>query len=191
MSRKLKTLTQAEYQALSIGLPKYCPTAVFTIAGQSYTTPQVVALITSLLNVTVAVAPAKAAYAEARSAILAAEATDGMTVKGVREVVALMFENASTTLADFAIVPRKLPKPLSTAARAAATAKADATRKARGTSSKKQKALISGNVTGVNIIPVTSPSAAQAAPAPAATTGGSTPTVTAPALAAGSSTPHA
>lgn len=75
--------------------------------GKSLKTEQVVALITSILNVTFAVAPAK-----------------------------------PTTLAALAIVPRKTPKPLSVEALAARTAKADATRKARGTTSKKQKAAI-------------------------------------------------
>ncbi len=48
------------------------------------------------------------------------------------------------------------PKPLSAEARAAATAKARATRKARGTTGKKQKSSITGDVTGVTITPVTS-----------------------------------
>ncbi len=135
-------LTTAEYQALLVGLPKYCPNTVFTIGGQSLTTPQVVALITTILNVSSAVAPAKAAAKAAVAAIETTDASDGQTVKGVREVVAWMFNNVPTTLAAFAIEPRKSPKPLSVEARAAATAKADATRKARGTTSKKQKAAI-------------------------------------------------
>ena len=70
-------------------------------------------------------------------------------MKDVREVVELMFKSSAPTLADLATVPRKAPKPLSGEARAAATAKA--TRVVRGTTSKKQKALLTGNVTGVSI----------------------------------------
>ncbi len=49
---------------------------------------------------------------------------------------------------------------------AAAVAKATATRKARGTTSKKQKLAIKGNVIGVNVTPVTAPPVATP-PAPA------------------------
>jgi hypothetical protein len=54
----------------------------------------------------------------------------------------LTYCNSPTTLTAFDIQPRKSPKPLSTEARAAATAKARATRQARGTTSKKEKAAI-------------------------------------------------
>jgi hypothetical protein len=163
-------------------LPKYCPSTVFTIGGQSYTTPQVAALITAILNVSLAVAPAKAAYLAAMQAVKQTEAQDGEIVKEVRQVVALMFNNAPTTLADLAIAPRKSPKPLSAEARAAATAKARATRKARGTTSKKEKATIVGDVTGVTITPVLKPT--ELVPT------SSTPLVSTMA-SAGVSTPHA
>ena len=172
MGRAVRALTTAQYQALLTGMPKYCPTTVFTIGGKSFTTPQVGQLITSILNVSSAVAPAKAAAKVAVAAIETAEASDGETVKGVRDVVALMFNNEPTTLAALAIEPRKSPKPLSTEARAAAEAKAAATRKARGTTSKKQKATISGDVTGVSITPVTTGTAttSTASSSPAAST---------------------
>ena len=201
MPHTIKILTQTEYQALSNGLLKYCAASTFTIGGQSYTTPQVVTLIGQLQNATVTAATSKSAWKEARAAIVAAEAAEGKTVRGVRDVVALMFNNAPTVLTELAIQPRKMPKPLSAAARAAATAKADATRKARGTTSKKQKATVTGNVTGVQIIPVTAPGNVPAPAAPSASTpaqpaaaGGSTTPATAPAAAAtpsGSTTPAA
>lgn len=153
--------------------------------------PQVVALITSILNVSAAVAPAKATWLEAAQAIEETEASDGKTVKAVREVVALMFENAPATLASLAIEPRKSPKPLSVEARAAATAKGRATRLARGTSSKKQKALVTGNVTGVTITPVTSTPPVSAATQPVAAAGGSTTPATATATTSAAAAPHA
>jgi hypothetical protein len=193
MSRTIRMLTTAQYQALLVGLPKYCATTVFTIAGASYTTPQVVALIQSVMNASLAVAPAKATYLATTKAIAQSETTDGETVKEVREVVALMFKNAPSTLAELAISPRKVPQPLSTAARAVAEAKAKATRLARGTTSKKQKALVTGNVTGVSITPITVPSAVPTATGSTVTTvpsGTAAPAVPA-ASAGGSSTPHA
>ena len=30
-------LTLADYQALVSGIPKYCPNAIFTVAGQTFT----------------------------------------------------------------------------------------------------------------------------------------------------------
>jgi hypothetical protein len=141
MARTIKALTLAEYTGLSAGLLKYCATSTFTIGGKSYSTPQVVALITGLQNAAVTKATAASAAKVAREAVTAAEASDGQVVKGVRNVVELMFSNDPPVLTELAITPRKPPKPLSAAARAAATAKADATRKARGTTSKKQKVL--------------------------------------------------
>jgi len=182
MTTVSKSLTVAQYQALQSGLPTYRANTVFTIGGQTYTTPQVVALIASLLNTKLAVAPAKAAWQAAVQAIDAAENQEGKTVKAVREVVALMFNNAPTTLATLAISPRKPPTPLSTAARAAANAKRAATRKARGTTGKKQKALVTGNVTGVTITPVTSGSSS-----PAPTTAPAVATAPAAAVVNGSS----
>jgi len=178
MPAAVKSLTTAQYQALQVGMPKYCAALVVTIAGQTYTVPQLVALIASLLNASLAVAPAKGAWLAAAAANRAAEAASGEIVREAREVVALMFKNDPQTLGDLAIAPRKSPKPLSAEARAAANAKGKATRIARGTASKKQKALVSGNVTGVNIVPITSSAApATAAPAPvaSASASGSTP----------------
>jgi hypothetical protein len=53
----------------------------------------------------------------------------------------------------------KVAAPLTSEKRVVAVAKARATREARGTTSKKQKLAIHGNVTGVTVTPVTSPPA--------------------------------
>jgi hypothetical protein len=71
-----------------------------------------------------------------------------------------MFAGAAQTLADFGLEPPKAPKPRTAEQLAAVKAKAKATRLARGTTSKKQKLAIRGNVTGVDIVPVTEPAAA-------------------------------
>jgi hypothetical protein len=59
---------------------------------------------------------------------------------------------------------RQAPLPRTSAQKAATAAKAEATREARGTTSKKEKSAIKGNVTGVNIVPITAPTAAPAQP---------------------------
>lgn len=194
MAATIQGLTTAEYQALLVGLPKYCASTIFPYAGQSYTAPQVVTFIAAILNAKVAVAPAKGTWLAAVHAAEQTEIENAKIVKAARSVCSSLFVDDPSTLAALAITPRKTPKPLSTEARAAANAKAEATRKARGTTGKKQKALITGNVTGVTIIPNTvSPSTPAAASGTGTVIAGSpaAPVATpAPAVANGS-TPHA
>jgi hypothetical protein len=83
-----------------------------------------------------------------------------------------MFGNATDTLALFGLEPRKAPAPRTGTEIAAAAAKAEATRKARGTTSKKQKLAVTGNVTGIQVIPITAPTEA----APSAQLATATPT---------------
>jgi len=162
----INPLTITEYQALIAGIPKYCPNAIFTVAGQTFTASEAVTFITSLLNAASAVATAKTGWKDARLAEETLVASDLPIVKAIRENLATMFSNNTTTLAAFEIAPKKPRQPLSAEARAAATAKARATRIARGTTSKKQKAEVSGDVTGVTITPVVAKSATSAGSAP-------------------------
>jgi hypothetical protein len=172
-------LTLIDYQALVAGIPKYCPSAIFTVAGQTFTATEAVTFITSVLNTVSATATAKTGWKDARLAEEKMVADNGAVVKGIRDNVALMFSNNTTTLAAFSITPKKPRAPLSVEARAAATAKATATRLARGTTSKKQKGEISGNVTGVTITPVTAPVTIPAAQAPVGSAIGATSTASA------------
>ena len=66
--------------------------------------------------------------------------------------------------------PPKARTPLTSAEKTAAAAKAKATRAARGTTSKKAKLKVTGNVTGVTVTPITAPAAPPAATAQPATT---------------------
>jgi hypothetical protein len=68
-------------------------------------------------------------------------------------------------------------------AKAVAVAKRDATRQARGTTSKKQKLAVKGDVTGVVLTPVTAPAPATPAPQPVTTTASGTPAATAAGIA--------
>jgi len=156
-------LTLAQYKALVAGIPIYCSTAVITVDGQTFTAPQAVAYIQTVLNAVAAVESAKTALADARAEeqLLLRE---GTTVKAIRANIAAMFTSNTTALAALDIAPKKARVPLSAEARIAATAKLRATRLARGITSKKEKAKVSGNVTGVTITPVTS-SASEPAPA--------------------------
>jgi hypothetical protein len=57
-------------------------------------------------------------------------------------------------LADFGLVTRKVPTPLDAAATVVAVSKRKATRAARHTMGKKQKAAITGGLTGPIVVPV-------------------------------------
>jgi hypothetical protein len=140
MPRSITPLTLSEYRALVAGIPLHCPNAIFTVAGQTFTAPQAVTFIQSVLNAVATTATTKGAWKDAIQAEEKIVAQDGTTVKEIRSNIGMMFSNAQNTLTDFEIAPRKIPAPLSAAKRAAATAKARATRLARGTTSKKQKA---------------------------------------------------
>jgi hypothetical protein len=154
MATYAKALTLLQYRALLSGLARNCPGATFTIRGVTYTVPQLEAMITGVIDAEVAVPAAKAAWQEAIIAASKLEATDGKTIRAVRDIVTVMFETQATVLADMGIDPPKERAPLSVEARLAAAEKLRATRAARGTKSKKQKSKIKGNVTGVTITPV-------------------------------------
>jgi hypothetical protein len=178
----IRPLTLAEYQALVTGIPKNAPNAIFGVAGQTFTSPQAVSFIDTVLAAVAATAAAKTSWKDLKMAEETIIAQDGATVRGIRSNLATLFSNNTTALADLMITPRKPYKPLSAAARAAANAKAAATRAARGTKGSVQKAAITGDVTGVTITPVTAGSSAVLT-APAGTPATSVPAgVTAPSV---------
>jgi hypothetical protein len=94
----------------------------------------------------------------------------GPIAAAYRRLVLTAFANSAQMLADFGVTPPKARTPMTSEQLAARAAKSLATRKARGTTSKKQKLAVKGNVTGVNITPVTaSTGTAPAAPVPPVT----------------------
>jgi hypothetical protein len=159
-----KATTQAEslaqLQGLILGLQKQLPSGQFTLVSTAFTTATLVTAlqgtVTTLTNLTAAHAALKVALA----AMDAEEAKMGPIVLALRRTLQSMYANAPDTLAVFALEPRKVPAPRTAAQKAASAAKAAATRLARGTASKKKKSAITGNVTGINIVPITAPTAA-------------------------------
>jgi hypothetical protein len=186
MGAKSQTTLLAEYQALLTGLPKYWPNGVFNLSGTAYTVAQIVDVVTGLVAAMNLVMTKKMDLESARTALLAAQAAGDSLVEGAKEVLALQFKNAPTTLAALGVTPRKTPAPLTAEVLAAKVVKARATRQARGTTSKKQKAQITGNVSGVTITPVTTsepaPTAAAGGATAAGTNGASTPVASATAV---------
>jgi hypothetical protein len=162
--------------AFAQALPTYCSSMTFMLGGKIYTCTEGVAMATSVASAGQASIQAKAAYHKACVAEQETLKTQGVILEQLRENLALAFSNEPETLAALKIAVRKPPTRLSTQALAAKEAKAKATRAARGTTSKKQKATVKGAVTGVEITPTT----ATGAGVPLPTTTAATPVTVTP-----------
>jgi hypothetical protein len=154
-----KATVLAQLQMLVSGLQKQFPNGNFTLGNTAYTTVTLVAALMSLINAINAVTAAQASAKVAVAALRATSAQVGPIVLALKRNLLATFGDAADTLALFGLEPRKAPAPRTAKENAAAAAKAEATRKARGTTSKKQKLAVSGNVTGVEVIPMTTPPA--------------------------------
>ena len=158
------------------------------LAGGVFTPAQIVAELQKLVTM-------RADVMAARAATMAKVATEQATAPAIRvfmdtfvAFVRTAFGNQADVLADFGLDPKKAPTPLTVEQKAAAAAKREATRAARGTKSAKAKKGIKGTVTGVEITPIVAEPTKPAAPAPATAptaaphtgtaTGGATPTTT-------------
>jgi hypothetical protein len=113
---------------------------------------------------------AKAEYEAALDKANAHEAETTAYVAGVRAFVRSAVGNDPAVLIDFGIPPLKPKTPQTVDAKAAAIAKRESTRKARGTMGSRQRAEIHGDVTGVEITPVESPATPATATKAAAST---------------------
>jgi len=161
-----KAAVIAQLQLLIAGLQKQFPNGNFTLGNTAFTTATLVAALESLINAIDAVTTAQASAKVAVAALRATSAQVGPTVLALKRNLLATFGTASDTLALFGLEPRKAPAPRTGAENAAAAAKAKATREARGTTSKKKKLAVSGNVTGITVTPITTPPAASPAAAP-------------------------
>jgi hypothetical protein len=164
MSKANQAQTLALLQALISGLQKQLPNGSFTLSSTAYTTATLVQAMQAMIAALAAVTAAHAGTKVAVAAWTAQGASTGPVILALTRTLQTMYSNAPDTLALFGLKPRKAPAPRTSQQLAAAAAKAAATRKARGTASKKAKSAIKGNVTGVNIVPTTSESAPEATP---------------------------
>jgi hypothetical protein len=168
---KASALTRV--QALIAGTQKHFPNGQFTLGGASYTSATLVQAFQGLVD---AFAPVDAAHAKVRDTVAALRATKAKVAPLMRAYLSFLrgtFSNAAQ-LSDFGLPAPKAQTALVTEKRVAATVKLRATRKARGTTGKKQKLAVKGDVAGVNVTPVThaqsaTPPATPAGPAPTAT----------------------
>ena len=187
MSTQSKTDALVLVQALMAGTEKHFPNGSFTLGNATYTTASLVQAFQALADALTVLAAAHASTRDAVTALREAETKVTPLVRDYRNFLRATFSTANAQLADFGLAPPKARTPLSSEKRVAAAAKMRATRAARGTTSKKQKLAVKGDVTGVLVTPVTSagasspPTAAPAVPAPAPTPGAPAPVASPPA----------
>jgi hypothetical protein len=161
-----KAAALARVQALIAGTQKHFPNGSFTIGGTTYTSAALIQVLQGLANAMLARDAANTGAKDARATEKATQTQVGPIVRAYERLVTAAFANATQTLADFGLTPPKARTPLTTAQRAVRAAKAKATRTARGTTSKKKKLAVKGDVTGVVVTPLHAPTGApQAEPA--------------------------
>jgi hypothetical protein len=166
-----KAAALASVQALMAGTQKHFPNAEFTLGETVYTTAS---LLQPLQKLVAAMTALNAAQQAAKDALTALENVEPSVQPLIKLYVKFLRATFSTAqaLADFGLEAPKPRAPLTGEKRVTATAKLRATRTARGTTSKKQKLAVTGDVTGVNITPTTT----SASPAQPASVSSGTPT---------------
>jgi|HubBroStandDraft_1064217.scaffolds.fasta_scaffold52392_3 hypothetical protein len=175
-SKPNKATALAHVQALIAGTSKHFPNGSFTVGNTAYTTASLVQALQGQADALTALAAAHASVKDAVIALRASDVKVGPLIRDYTSILRGTFSTATAQLADFGLQPPKARTPLTGDRRALAAAKQKATRIARGTTSKKQKLAIRGDVTGVVVTPVTlagaspaPPAAAPAGPAPTTT----------------------
>jgi hypothetical protein len=150
--------------------------ASLTLASVVYTPAQITSALQTLVTLYGAVDTAKSVW-KAKLAAVAAQAPALLSLMAaLKSYVELTYSESPDVLADFGLPPKTVKTPLTTEQQAAAVAKRQATRAARGTKGSKAKLEVKGNVTGVVVTAVTaaSPVASSAAPSAPATSGSAT-----------------
>jgi hypothetical protein len=142
-SRPTKASALAQVQALIAGTQKHFPSGSFTLGNAPYTTATLIQALQSLTNAFTALAAAHVQVKDAGLTLQGVQANVGPVIRDYKRYLLASFSTAPQTLADFGMQPPKARKPLNSDQRAAAKAKVTATRAARGTTSKKQKARAS------------------------------------------------
>ena len=167
-------------QSLADGLNKHSATIppIF-IAGAAVPLKDLMTTLQTRVTAAKNVQPARATWLAAVKADHDERASSEALVSALKQSLLVFFAGQVDTLADFGLTGRKAPV-VSPEARVAAAAKAKATREARHTLGKAQKAKIKGTVTPTapaTMPPATPPSAAPPA-APIVVASAATPGVT-------------
>jgi hypothetical protein len=121
------------------GISKRFPKATkLTVGSRSFTPPELEKLLQGFLDKCGADAVAEANARQVKQALRAEEAATGPVVDALKTMLLGMFTNP-LDLADFGVVPRKQPAPLTSEKLALAVERRRTTRKTRGTMGKRQR----------------------------------------------------
>jgi len=141
-----RSTTQAHDAQVIVGIERHLQNvSSLALVGTTFTPAELVKLIQSRIDSTNAAAAARANLHLASEAHKQLSAHVTQVIHGLRQVVLNMFGSASPVLADFGFSAPKKPQ-LTPEQKAAAAAKRKATREARHTLGRKQKAKIHGAV---------------------------------------------
>jgi hypothetical protein len=151
-------------RALIAGTQKHTPTGSLTFGGATYTSATLVQLLQSLVDAMTAHDEAEASAKDLLAALRDVDAKVHPVLGAYKKYLVATYGNATQTLADYGLKPAKAPAPRTVEQKAASAAQLRATRKARGTTSKKQKASIKGVVTPAPETPAAAPSPTPAKP---------------------------
>ncbi|MDP8999082.1 MAG: hypothetical protein M3O46_03115 [Myxococcota bacterium] len=152
-----KASALAGVRALIAATQKRTPNGSLTFGNATYTSASLVQMFQSLAD---AMTAHDVAQAQAKDVLLALRdvaAKVGPVLRAYRRFLVATYGNATETLADYGLKPPKAKAPRTSEQKAKAAAKLRATRIARGTTSKKQKASIHGVVTAPAEIPPSPP----------------------------------
>jgi hypothetical protein len=150
-----RTTTQAHDGQVIVGIDKHLQNvSSLPLVGSTYTMAALKELIQSRIDAVNTVVNAKAHWHDASATYDALNTHVTEVVRGLRQYVISAFGASNPVLADFGFTPPK-KQALTPEQKVARALKAAATRKARGTMGKKQKAGIKGAVPA----PATSPAA--------------------------------
>jgi hypothetical protein len=182
MAKRGKEVNAAQATKLIAGVEKHLASGQSTFGGGSFTAAQIVAQLQLIVALRQAVEAAQAATASKVDAEEVQLPALVAFMNALVQFVRAAFGTQVDVLADFGLEQTKTRTPLTTVQQAAAVAKRDATRAARGTKSTKAKKGITGAVTGVVVSPVVAgpPVVQPSAPAAAPTTGTAATGTTAP-----------
>lgn len=133
-----------------------------TLAGTAYTRDTLVASVQQDIDIADAATNAKKTFFNAAATARAQIRARKAFYKGLQSYVENLFTDPNV-IAQFGFTPHKTTTQ-DTTTKTAAVQKRAATRKARHTLGKNQKAGIKGNVTGVEVVPITTPAAAGNSP---------------------------
>ena len=133
-------------QALISGLQKHFPTGQLTVGNVVYASLALVQLLQGLVAAMMAQTAAETAAKDALAALRETQTQTDPVLQALKELLLAQFGNATQTLADFGLAPRKARAPLTVEQKAAAKAKRAATRIARGTMGPRAKLAIKGTI---------------------------------------------